>query len=337
MFASASKPPDSSQSSQNKISQSEVERLLALVGENDPSAPGGETGGAQAFPVRHDFPQASSFSEVELRDLRLRCESFIRSVAARLTVHFNLECAMQMNRLEAVRFEPFVETLANPTHVTLFRLEPLRGVCLLELPPRLALSIVDRELGGPAAASVDIRELTPIEGKLAAKVLGMILVEWCNTWTDTLQLRPSIIRSETSGRYLQTCSPPSRVIVMGIETRLAQTTEQIQLAFPQTNLEPLLLKLNSNSQHEEKPEPAHARTAVKWNPGLNDVPVLVTARWRGMELTARQILGLKPGDIVPLQPATTSQVQLSLDATLKFAGQLGASGRQLAVRIFKVI
>jgi flagellar motor switch protein FliM len=324
------------------MSQSEVERLLALVGDSDASGTeinpsGSETQAGQTLLARHDFPQVSSFSAEEMRKLRLRCESFICTLAARLSVHLNLECVVQMSKLETVRFEQFVNTLANPTHLTLFRLDPLRGICLLDIPPRLALTIVDRELGGPAAATDEVRDLTQIEAKLAGKVLAVLLGEWCATWADTLPLRPVQIRCETSGRHLQTSPAEAMMLTLGMETRVAQTIEQIQMAIPQSVLEPLLLKLNSDLKQVEKPEAAQPRTPIKWNAAMNDVPIQLSAHWQGMELTARQILDLKPGDVLPLRPATTSQVQISLDSTPKFSGQLGTSGRQLAIQIVGVL
>ena len=129
------------------LSQSEVESLLAMVD-------GRESGASPVLVTRREFPQLSSFSPDQLRKLRLRCDSFITSLNARLSSHLRLECTHQLTKLESVRYQQFVHALPNPTHLTLFTLEPLAGVCLLDIPPRLALSIVDRELGGPAVCGV---------------------------------------------------------------------------------------------------------------------------------------------------------------------------------------
>ena len=341
MFSSTANPPPAGPVSPT-MSQSEVERLLSLVGDGDSAAAdagpsGGEPRPGRDLILRHDFPQLLPFSADEMRKLQKRCEAFIHSLAARLSVHLGLECAAQMTRLEAARFEPFVAKLSHPTHLTLFRLEPLGGIGLLDIPLRLALTLVDRELGGPAACQEEIRDLTQIEARLVAKVVGVMLEEWCHTWADTLQIRPVLIRHETSGSFLQTSPPASMIFSLGIETRIAQAAEQIQLAFPQSILEPLLLKLNSDLRQVENPGAAQPKAALHWNPALNDVPIQVTARWHGMELTARQLLGLKPGDVVPLRQATTSQVELTLDSTPKFAGQLGTSGQRLAIKIVEAL
>ena len=105
------------------------------------------------------------------------------------------------------------------------------------------------------------------------------------------------------------------------------------LAFPQSILEPLIAKLNSGLQDGQEPQPAQPGAGPRWNPALNDVPIQVGARWRGLEISARQLAALKPGDLLPLRPDTISQVEISLESIPKFSGQLGTSGPHLAVKI----
>jgi flagellar motor switch protein FliM len=52
-----------------------------------------------------------------------------------------------------------------------------------------------------------------------------------------------------------------------------------------------------------------------------------------LTISARQPATLKAGDLLPLRPATTRQVEISVGSTPKFTGQLGAVGSQLAVKI----
>jgi flagellar motor switch protein FliM len=312
---------------------------LASVAEREELAtgPGGDAGSGPGSISRHDFPQLTSFSAGEMRKLRTRCDFFVRSLAARLSVHLRLECALQMTRFETQRFQPLLDAFSQPAYLTLFRAEPLESVCLLDMPARLALAIVDRELGGPAVCQDEIRDLTPIEAKLAAKVVNVILAEWCNTWADILSMRPLLLRHETSARFLNLFPPDTMFLSLGLEARLAQTVETLHFAFPQSILEPLLAKLNSGLQNGQQPLPAQPGAEPRWNPTLNDVLIQVSARWSGLEISARQLAALKPGDLLPLRPATISQVEVSLESIPKFAGQLGTSGPQLAVKIVETL
>lgn len=338
MFASPPQTPPATATAP-AMSQSEVEQLLASVDQTQGLEAGldEDSGPGPGLISRPDFPQLTSFSAAEMRNLRMRCESFVSSLAARLSVHLRLECALQMTKLETIRFQPLTDSLSQPTYLTLFRLEPLESVCLLDMPARLALAIVDRELGGPAICQDESRDLTKIEAKLAAKVVHVMLAEWCSTWADTLPMRPLLLRHESSGRFLKLSAPDSMYLKLGLETRFAQTVETIHFAFPQSILEPLIAKLNTGLQEGQTKAAAPPGAGLRWNPAFDDVPVQVSAGWRGLEISARQLAALKPGDLLPLRPATVSQVEISIESLPKFAGQLGTFGPQLAVRIAETL
>jgi len=338
MFASPAQSPPANPVA-TTMSKSEVEQLLASVSESDALAggPGGDPGAGQDAVSRHDFPQVSSFTAGEMRNLRLRCESFVSSLAARLSIRLRLECSLQMTRLDTLRYQPFVDALSNPTYLTLFKIEPLEGVCLLDMPAKLGLTLVDRELGGPAVCQDEVRDLTEMEAKLAAKVVNLMVGEWCSVWADALPIRPVLLRHETTGRFLNLASPETLFLTLGLEVRMAQTVETIHIAFPLAILQSLLAKLNSDLQPGQKPPAPQTAAGPRWNPALDDVRVQVSARWRGLAISARQLAALKPGDLLPLCPAATSQVEISLEALPKFTGQLGTAGKQLAVKIVETL
>ena len=105
----------------------------------------------------HDFRQSGFLAASELRRIRQRHEQFIRGLAARLAIFLRLEFTLQLSKVQIVGYQKFTENLPNPTHITLFKTEPLKGVGLLIIPPRLGLTLVDRLLGGPGQAASDSR------------------------------------------------------------------------------------------------------------------------------------------------------------------------------------
>src|ERR1700722_11786412 len=171
------------------VSQTEVERLLAQVGgvmpaTGDPALPSAPRTLDYDLLQRHEFPKLSFLSSAELRKLRLRHEQFVSSLAGRLSIHLGLEVAMQLSKLETLPFARFTEALSNPTHLTLVKLEPLNGTCLLDIPSQLGLCIVDREIGGPAISTEEPRQLGQMETRLLARIIEMIVGEWCSMWSD---------------------------------------------------------------------------------------------------------------------------------------------------------
>ena len=76
----------------------------------------------------------------------------------------------------------FAENLPSPAHLCLFKAEPLSGVGVLDINPRLALTLVDRMSGGRGHSVKTERYLTEIETALLEDILNVVLEEWCVQW-----------------------------------------------------------------------------------------------------------------------------------------------------------
>ena len=281
----------------------------------------------------YDFRTPAFLAPTELRKLRQRHDEFVRSLAARLSIYLRLEISLEISRLQTTCYQNFAETLSTPAHVVMFKAEPLRGICLLDIPPRLGLTIVDRLLGGVGQAPAAHRDLTEIETALLDQGVQVMLKEWCNHWQPLQDLRPALLGYETNGRFLQTAPHDTMMVCLAVEVRIGQFTETLQFAFPHYTLEPIVRQLTSLSVSEPKPAYAIVTNPTQWNPELNDVPVTVAAEWCGLQLTARELVALKPGDVLLLDPQVTQSVQVSIGSTPKFQARLGTRGTQWAVQL----
>lgn len=324
------------------LSQSEVERLLAQVQEEegntivykaDGSRPRIPKDSVQGYDFRHPVFLSAS----ELRKLRLRHEEFIRALAAKLSIYLRLDCGLQMAKLNTITFQKFTESLANPTHLTLFKVEPLRGICILDVNPRLGLTIVDRLMGGAAHSAAINRDLSEIEIALLDQAIQLMLVEWCNHWSSLQELRLVVLGHESNGRFLQTAPHDAVMLALSMEARIGDCMEQIQIGFPYYTLEPLVRKLSEELDAESEPIPNPAAAGGRWNRDFESVSVPVTALWDNLEITARDLLNLKPGDVLQLSQDSPTNVKVLLGKIPKFHATLGSRGKYLAVCLNQLI
>ena len=70
------------------------------------------------------------------------------------------------------------------------------------------------------------------------------------------ELRPVLLRHETCTQFVRTYAPDLMLLVLGIEVRIGDLVEQVQMAFPVSMLEPLLLKLEPDTENGKKGAPA---------------------------------------------------------------------------------
>jgi len=281
-----------------------------------------------------DFRNPTVFSAAVLRRLRLRHDEFIRALSARLSLYLRMEFSLRLSSLTTTSYRNLVAGFADPTHLTLFRVDPLPGICLVDVPPRMAMTVVDRLLGGPAQALTTDHSPSEIELALLNQAVHVILAEWAAFWSGAQELKAVTLGYENNARYLKTSPHDTAMVVLTMDARLGECEEPIQIVFPHYTLEPLIPFLSqSPDKSATNALPTSRQEKPPWNPLFADVPVSVVAQWEGIELTARQIAQLKIGDIVPLDASCVEEVKVRLANTARFKGRLGAAGDHLAVEL----
>lgn len=295
-----------------------------------------ETSRATAQP--YEFAQHALLSAPELRKLRSECEDFLRGVAMRLSAYLRMEFELAFVSLTTPTYRQFVSGLAQPTHLTLFKVEPLRGISVLEISPALGLAMTDRLMGGPGEAAAADRALSEIEVVLLDQVAQFFTEGWCDQWRRRQELKPSLLGHESDVRYLQTSPPDCAMLVATMSARLGKCTGQIQLAFPFSALEPLLQKLRAELKPaaESAAEVAMQKQGA-WNSTLNDVSISIAAELLGPQLLARAIPKLKVGDVLEMPADSVNHIQLCLGGLTRFTGRLGTRDNYWAVEVINVL
>ena len=280
----------------------------------------------------YDFRQSGFLTPSELRRIRLRHEQFVRSLAARLAIFLRLEYTVQLDKLQIIGYQKFAETLPNPTAITLFKTEPLKGVGLLVMPLRLGLGLVDRLLGGPGKLPDAGREMSEIEVALLNQAAMLVLGEWCVHWPEMRELRPVLLGHENNSKFLQVATADTAMLVLTINVGVGDQLEPIQIAFPYATLEPLV-RLLCPAGLTEQGGAVSRPVKPRWNAEFNDVTVPVIVEWQGLKLTAGDIAHLKQGDVLMLDSKCAAQVQLRFNHVPKFLGRPGTRGGNWAVEL----
>lgn len=294
---------------------------------------------ATAEPKVYELSQRTLFSAAELRRLTADYETIRRGCSVRLAVLFRTEFELKLDALETPTYRQFVSQLQQPTHVALFKIEPLRGVGVLEIAPALALNLLDRLMGGAGTSNQPPRQLTEIEVALLAQVSHLITEAWCAHWASWRELKSVAAGHENDPRYLQTSAPESPMLAATFTAQIGECTGLIRLALPFAMLEPLLQRIRAEVKPPvETPVPAAAAAKpAPWNPALDHVNIPISAKLPGPLITARQLQALKVGDVLDLPEAASKEVELRLNGVPRFQGRLGTCENQWAVEVLNAL
>jgi flagellar motor switch protein FliM len=318
------------------LDQAEIDRILAQqAAEAQIGSRGGaftnvsEAGAPKVEP--YDFRNPAFLSEAELRRLRLLHEDFIRYLSARLSLYLRMEFGLKMAKLTTVTYSKFTDSLPNPTHLSLFKVDPMIGIGILDINPRLALTIADRLLGGRGHSVKAERYLTEIEVALIEDVILIMLEEWCSQWKAEQELHPSIIGHENNGRFLQTSPRDAIMLALALECNFGDCSEQIQIGVPYYTIEPVVKRMQARRQKDTAV--THTEKRAEWHPAYEGVKIPVRAEWHALEVTLREVASLRVGDVLEMRPEICAETRIVLNETTKFIGTVGLDTDRVAVQI----
>lgn len=324
------------------LDQSEIDKLIAQAADPQPEKPvfaresrkSGAPGGAKV--EGFDFRNPVFLSEAELRRMRILHEDFIRYLSARLSLFLRMEFGIKMARLTTISYSKFTDALPSPTHICLFKAEPLAGVGVLDINPRLALTIADRLLGGKGHSVKAERYLTEIETGLLEDVILIILEEWCNQWKHEPDIHPLVIGHENNGRFLQTSPKDAIILALSLEVNFGDCAEQIQIGVPYYTIEPMVKKMQVRRQKDVAYAAVEAPRAT-WSGSFDQISVPVRADWQGFQVSLREITNLRVGDVLEMPESLMQETRILLNDSPKFIGAVGIESERIAVQITRKI
>ncbi len=279
----------------------------------------------------HDFRSRGAISQADLRNVDVLCQRYVRNLAARLSIFLRMECALKVGTLTCSPFSKFSESMPAQSCISMFGIEQMRGVGILDLRLPLALVMADRLLGGKGRAPLDERPLTEIEMTLLEDVMQMILGGWADLWaTKEQRLQPRIIGHETSGRCIQTAAADEQFLLLTVEVTIGDSSSLFQIGVPVSMVEYSVRKLEQS--HDPGSEEKRAKPA-QWRKPYAGIAVPIFAEWQVREMPLGETLRFSKGDIIELPGALINHARLRLSEVETYIGTVGIQNGHVAVQI----
>jgi flagellar motor switch protein FliM len=301
------------------LSQEEVDALLSTpsVGEtavqvSDPAAPG---------VITYNFRRPDRVSKEQMRSLHFLHDRFARNVATSLGAYLRAVTELTIVSVEQFSYSEFLMSLSDPTAYYAISMLPLDGLAALELNPTLAFTIVDRMLGGSGSGVQPQRALTEIEQNVIDAVVKLILESLTESWHAVFDLEFTIQSRETRPQMLQVVGPNEVVILLAFDLRVGDVRGMLNLCIPAS-----VIETTGNAfvkdWHRTKREATPTERSWLYD-SLNRMPLTVTASLE-TRLRARELVRLKPGDVISLGLPIQTPVTVRIANRAKFLGRLAA-------------
>jgi flagellar motor switch protein FliM len=281
---------------------------------------------SQSKIVRGGMPLLNITNEKFAVMFRKTLSSLLRRVVAVNTSSVNL-----------LKYEDFLKTLPLPSSLHVFKMDPLKGNMLLIAESRFVFTLVDFLFGGTGKDTYKIegREFTHIENNLIKKIILNALSDFEKVWKTIFKINVIYKRSEINPQFVQIAAPNDLVAVVNFEVEMEYSSGGMTICMPYSSLEPVREKLQGSYQSDKLEADQEWADRFQEDIQLSDID-LVTELGR-TELTGKEILNLKKGDVIPLDQYSGDDLNIYVEKHLKFKGQPGIYKGNQAVQISQII
>ncbi len=314
-----------------KLSQTEIDALLAAM--RPPSVASTPTRNYVEF----DFRRPSKFTRELIRSIEASHELFARRFAGLVTQQLRAVVHVDPLATDQITYQDYIRSMANPTVLTILNLAPWPGQAVIELSTQMALTLVDRMLGGPGRP-IPLRRPTDLEITLIRVLMDAACAALKETFADVLEVTPTVSSVELNPNFVQAVAPSEMALLLSYQMSVSSTRRTdglLTLCYPFSTLQPAMERLERQVWTEDRPsltsaDPNGIQPLIAHLP---DVDVPITVRFRVSEVPAIDIATLRPGDVLRLDHRVGEPAIGTVEGREVLEGNIGRVGRRLALQL----
>ena len=289
------------------LSQDEVDALLNGVNGDDDLPPPQQEAGA----VRNcDLAKQERIVRGRMPAMEILNERFARNLRTGLFNFMRKSPEISVAPVKTQKYSDFIRNLAVPTNLNIVSLRPLRGNALFIFEPALVFTVVDNMFGGDSRFHnrIEGRDFTATEQRIILRMFEVVQECYRSAWQPVHAVAFDYVRSEMQTQFANVATPSEIVITATFSVELGSGGGDIHICIPYAAIEPIRDTLYSPTQADTTSTDNRWMRLLTQQVQLADVDLV--AELARAEVTVRQVLNMRAGDIVDLdlKPVLTAAI-----------------------------
>ena len=320
------------------LTQEQIDALLAAANEDSSSLEELKREETARKIKVYDFKRPDKFSKDQIRTLYMLHESFARLLNTYMSSHLRTLVNVDVASVEQLTYQEFVQSLANPSVITILGVPPLKGNIIFEISSEIAFAYLDRVFGGDGSTSMKTRVLTEIEDAVMRRFVNSAMERFKESWSNVTPMNPILEATESNPQFTQIVPPNDMVVIVTMQTKLGEVEGMMNICIPYLVLEPIMSKLTTTfwvAASAAKDDKSGYTEIIRKKLNRTQVPFVVEVG--RVQITIREFLTLGFGDVLQLNTKVKEDFPCMIGTNPKFLCRPGTFGKKMAVQITQVI
>ncbi len=320
------------------LSQNEVDALLKGIsgGEFEVDESEGDDFGEDEI-IPFDLTSQDRIIRGRMPTLEIIHDRFVRMFRLTLSSALRKVVDISVRSTELIKFGEFLKTLPVPSSLNLFRMSPLRGNAIMVLETRLVFTLIDLFFGGTGELEVKAegRDFSAIEQRMIKRVVISALEDLQGSWRPVFPVQITYTRSEINPQFIAIVPHSEVVVVVTFDVEMGRAPMSVTLCIPYSMIEPIRSRLNAGFQSDQNE--VDTTWLSRFRANLNSAKVEVAAELGRSDISVREFLNLKLGDIVSLNQEVDQPLSVTVEGITKFRGFQGSYKGHQALKISEMV
>lgn len=298
----------------------------------------GGTAGTGSVPAvsRVDFRRPTGFTRDAVRKLAAVHELLARRVSTGWGTQLRSVVHLEEIGVDQATYDEYVASMPSPNVLSIVDVDPLPAPVLVELNTQLALTLVDRLLGGIGEPpSGTARRLTEVETALLGQLLRDVVEGIEEALAGHGSAGASLRAIEYNPQLVQVAAPSAPVVSLTYRVTISQgiaTEGLLTVCYPTGAATPLLGELATEDGQVPPAGTSATGPDHRLAERLEHAVTEVRGRLRPTAVRARDLHAIQPGDVLRLSHRVDEPVDVLMGDTEVATAHIGRRGRRLALQ-----
>lgn len=308
---------------------------MAQSARRDPDEMAASRLAARGVARPYDFRTGSELSREELSQLRACGERLAAALGRVMNAYLGCPAQFELTDTRPCTLEECLSAAPRHGATVLIGLAAPGPALLFEIGSALTAPIVSRMLGDPGDPDGRLappgRAPTPLEAVLLQRFAQEAMDIWAGTWARLARHHPQALEvlidlGEVPGR-IGASGGAGEGIVVDLDARIAGSADRVRVFLPVSCAQRLVG--GSEAADDGRTPLDYRRVRRAGERILLPVSVIV----HQMRVPLSEVLGLRPGEVIPLGKPVGEPVTVSVRGRPKFIAQAGVVDGRLAARL----
>ncbi|KTD73608.1 flagellar motor switch protein FliM [Legionella tucsonensis] len=242
---------------------------------------------------------------------------------------------IKQDPLLIIKHRDFMESLPNPSLMSIFKFKPLRGKGIILFDSTFVYDLVDYYFGGSSQffAQKDRTDFTATELRVMDVITKKLIANLTQAWKPIIQLDISKFNDETNPQLVNIAEPGEMLLVARFSMDFGKEIGIFYFILPYSMVEPIKEQLELGaSRPDDEIDPNWVKSLKE---ELMDVELTVSSVMAETQSTLGSVMSWQVGDFIPIEMKEI--VTLDIEGTPGFTATQGTANDKRAVRIIKNI